>query len=244
MTPRQNWSSTQKKNRYANLNKKQNVSKRTATAGQNIERKKRWTKRTSTAGDVRTSMRDENVDTTFLTGLDLGPDHSGIDGASVGIYFSVRRNSIGDAAANAFADVLLHNPGNLRHLDLSGNDIGDVGAACIAEVIKNQASITTLLLSGAKLGGKGLRALATGLAFNTTIVHCDLCDNTNDPGKGGADDIGTGSSLQALLERNGTLTTLALGSNHLKVKLPSYPGPFFNILPLVITCPFRNVWPL
>jgi hypothetical protein len=186
---------------------------RTATAGIEVKRKK-LRKRTTTAGDVQ-GIRDESIDSTFLTSVDFG--HENEANVDSGLFFSIRQNPIGDIAAKAFADMLFHNPGDLVHLDLSGNEIGEVGASCIAEAMRSQARIQKLILRSSRLGGKGLRAIAEGLAKNATIVHCDLCDNTNDPGKGGADDIGTGSSLQKLLEKNSTLKFLVLASNHLKV---------------------------
>ncbi len=199
-----------KRNNYAGKNYT-TFNQRTATAGIEVKRKK-LRKRTTTAGDVQ-GIRGESIDSTFLTSF----GHDNEANVESGLFFSIRQNPIGDIAAKAFADMLFHNPGDLIHLDLSGNDIGEVGASCIAEAMRSQARIQKLILRSSRLGGKGLRAIAEGLAKNATIVHCDLCDNTNDPGKGGADDIGTGSSLQKLLEKNSTLKFLVLASNHLKV---------------------------
>ena len=84
-------------------------------------------------------------------------------------------NKIGDAGAEDLANALKANT-TLTTLILSGNDIGIAGAKALANaLIENKnTKLTTLILSGNEFGVEGAKDLADALKVNTTLTTLDI----------------------------------------------------------------------
>ena len=77
-------------------------------------------------------------------------------------------NNIGDAGAAAIANAIAVNA-SLKSLELFGNQIGDAGAAAIANAIAVNASLKILALEGNKIGDAGAAAIANAIAVNASL---------------------------------------------------------------------------
>ncbi|XP_068748855.1 NLR family CARD domain-containing protein 3-like [Montipora capricornis] len=112
--------------------------------------------------------------------------------------------SIEDASAAALAELLRDNA-TLTELHLSDNAIGDVGADALATGLKENSTLTLLDLSNNAIGDVGADALAKGLKENSTLTKLGLSNNAI--GDVGADALAKG------LKENSTLTFLTLSNN-------------------------------
>jgi hypothetical protein len=65
---------------------------------------------------------------------------------------------------------------SLTDLALAGNDIGDAGAASLADSLTRNHSLAALTL-GARIGDKGASALAAALKVNATLTVVNLAGN-------------------------------------------------------------------
>ncbi|XP_078381247.1 NLR family CARD domain-containing protein 4-like [Oculina patagonica] len=104
------------------------------------------------------------------------------------------------------AEVLKGNS-SLTKLNLSGNDIGDVGAAGLAEALQNNKNLTELDLSYNYIGDHGATGLAAPLQKNTGLTGLSLFHNyIGDQGAVG---------LAEALKKNTSLTELDLSENNI-----------------------------
>lgn len=90
----------------------------------------------------------------------------------------LRHNYIGNAGAEALAEVLQYNT-TLTHLDLRDNQISDRGAAALATAIIDNTTLTDLDLWANNIGDDGAVAFADVLGYlaNTTLKSLDLSSN-------------------------------------------------------------------
>ena len=103
---------------------------------------------------------------------------------------------------------LRENDATLTTLNLSGNNIDHAGAKDLAEAIKNNTALTTLNLSGNNIDHAGAKELAEVLKTNTTaLTNLNLTGNTIK--HGGA------TELAVALKINRVLTTLNLSGNNI-----------------------------
>jgi len=114
--------------------------------------------------------------------------------------------NIGPEGAKAIAEALKVNA-VLTTLVLYTNSIGDEGAIAIAEALKVNAVVTTLVLGGNNIGDEG--AIAIAEALKVTAVLTILRLDENNIGAEGA------KAIAEALKVNAVLTVLYLGSNNL-----------------------------
>ena len=113
---------------------------------------------------------------------------------------------IGDAGAAAIAQALVGNE-TLTQLYLYYNRIGDAGAAAIAQALVGNTTLTQLYLHNNQIGDAGAAAIGEALVGNETLTQLNLANNQI--GDAGAAAIG-----EALVS-NKTLTTLNLANNQI-----------------------------
>ncbi|KAE9123457.1 hypothetical protein PF010_g6398 [Phytophthora fragariae] len=94
---------------------------------------------------------------------------------------SLRRSGVTPSLAVQLADVLETNS-TLTHVDLSGNRLGEHGAACLATSLMKNRAVTSLVLADCGLTSE---ALTEWVAFfqagtNTTLRYLNLADNQID----------------------------------------------------------------
>jgi len=89
-------------------------------------------------------------------------------------------------------------------LDLSWNDISDVGISKLAEFLKTDERVMRLDISYNQMGEEGARIMAEMLAVNRSIFHVYLTGNK-------VGDIG-GLALAQAIGKNSTLRTAELGN--------------------------------
>lgn len=111
---------------------------------------------------------------------------------------SLRRCGVTPSLAVQLADFLETNS-TLAHVDLSGNRLGEHGAACLATSLMKNRTVTTLVLADC---GLNCEALTEWVAFfragtNTTLRSLNLADNQIDDDGAGA----LGKMLQAAKAR-------------------------------------------
>ena len=94
---------------------------------------------------------------------------------------------------------------NLATIDLSYNNIGDIGAKFISESLKNHSTLSTLYLRWNSLGEIGIKFISESLVFNSKITSLDL--SSNSIGELGA------MYMSQLLIKNNSLIELDLSSN-------------------------------
>ncbi|XP_068699916.1 protein NLRC3-like isoform X2 [Montipora foliosa] len=94
---------------------------------------------------------------------------------------------------------------SLTTLKLSGNRIGDAGATSLSQALAVNTSLTTLYLPDNSIGDEGATSLSQALAVNTSLTALHLRDNYI--GDAGA------TSLSQALAVNTSLTTLKLSGN-------------------------------
>lgn len=76
--------------------------------------------------------------------------------------------------------------GFLVSLDLSGNRVGDAGAAALGAALKANVALRSLDLRSNGVGAAGLLAVARGMSINSTLRNLALWGN-NFPASSGAD---------------------------------------------------------
>ncbi|CAM4784213.1 unnamed protein product [Rotaria magnacalcarata] len=132
-------------------------------------------------------------------------------------YYGILRNmtlttlnlswsNIGEEGAAHLANALATNK-TLATLDLTYNDIGEDGAAHLANALATNKTLTTLNISENNIGEDGAQHLANALATNKTLTTLDL--TYNDIGEEGA------AHLANALATNKTLTTLDISGNNI-----------------------------
>ena len=117
---------------------------------------------------------------------------------------SLTSNNIGDRGAAAIAEALKSNT-ELTSLHLGYNTIGPSGAAALAEALKSNTALTKLWLHDNKIGDSGSVAIAEALKSNTVLTELRL--DSNNIGDSGA------VAIAEALKSNTALTWLDLNSN-------------------------------
>ncbi|CAF1009129.1 unnamed protein product [Adineta steineri] len=115
-------------------------------------------------------------------------------------------NEIRDIGAQHLTNVLRYNT-TLTTLSLARNAIRDVGAQYLADGLQHSTTLTTLNLGCNQIGHVGAQYLNNALRHNTTLTTLDLTRNE-------IRDVGA-QYLSDGLRHNTTLTTLNLGSNEI-----------------------------
>jgi hypothetical protein len=62
-------------------------------------------------------------------------------------------------------------------VDLSGAGIGNAGATQLADMLRDNATVTAMSFAVNRIGDEGARALADGLEENATVAEMYLSDN-------------------------------------------------------------------
>ncbi|MDR1234251.1 MAG: hypothetical protein LBJ92_03855 [Holosporales bacterium] len=116
-----------------------------------------------------------------LRGLAMKLTGSPENPSTYGRTLSLTSCGITDAGLRALLEGLKEHPGALAALDLSGNDIGDAGAAVIAEYIPHMPSLRFLILKGTNISENGLLTIirAIGNAGHNAIQFIDCPDLIN-----------------------------------------------------------------
>eukprot|EP00940_MAST-03C_sp_MAST-3C-sp2_P000627 g627.t1 len=126
----------------------------------------------------------------------------------------------------------------IRRLDLSYNQIGDVGATALVDLLRPSSKVVVreLLLEGNCIAAKGVAAIAEQLQHNSKLRLLNL--NGNDLGRSG------GSSLIRSLKSNTTLDSLSIGSTNIDanviIELSSHMQSSCSIRHLDISNPVRK----
>jgi len=120
-------------------------------------------------------------------------------------------NNIGDGGAEALARMLEHNT-TLKVLDLSGNSsITARGVTFLANALKKNTTLTTLILSMTNVKQKACSALSSMLGVNKTLTTLDVsCNNIGDRG--------VKALLEFIRKSNHSLTTLSIANNRITPK--------------------------
>jgi hypothetical protein len=156
---------------------------------------------------------DPNRPNTSLVGMNLTGNYLGVEGAEAlasalrinGTITSLNLKStcLGAEGAGVVADSIRSNPNtSMSSLLLWGNAIGDRGALILAEVLRNNGTLTWLDLRSNCLSDVGAKAMATVLKTNITLTALSLKANRiEEPGV---------KALASMLATNNTLTDLQL----------------------------------
>src|SRR3989338_5284810 len=113
-------------------------------------------------------------------------------------------NEIGDTGAAAMAQALSFNT-ILTTLNIELNKISDTGAAAIAQALKSNSSLTALQLHDNEIGNTGAVAIAQALSINSSLTTLNLkCNKIEDTGA---------TAIAQALTFNTALTALYLHNN-------------------------------
>eukprot|EP00039_Didymoeca_costata_P030174 m.28203 g.28203 ORF g.28203 m.28203 type:complete len:291 (+) comp7982_c0_seq1:220-1092(+) len=151
---------------------------------------------------------NQGIKRIYLTGCGLSED--GASALTKGLRKSnieelyLWKNDIGDEGAAKIAQHLKHHP-TLRVLYVGYNNIGDRGCLHMAKLIELSDKIETLDLRGNSIGPDGAKALAAAIAKNKSLKKLYLFNNKIDD-KGAA-------AIQEALESNEGLHTLHMHDN-------------------------------
>ena len=119
-------------------------------------------------------------------------------------HLDLTGNSIGDSGAASLSQALAVNS-SLTKLDLMYNGIGPSGAASLSQALRVNSSLTNLDLTCNKIGPSGAASLSQAFAVNSSLTNLDLSENSI--GDSGA------ASLSQALAVNSSLTNLDLSEN-------------------------------
>ncbi len=86
-----------------------------------------------------------------------------------GLYLGLNWKNIGDVGAAIIAETLKVNS-SVKHIDIAGNDIGDVGAAALAEALKVNNGVTTIDLDYNNISSTTLTQIHKQLAHNNSLL--------------------------------------------------------------------------
>jgi Ran GTPase-activating protein (RanGAP) involved in mRNA processing and transport len=98
-------------------------------------------------------------------------------------------NNIGDIGTTAIAQSLIQNGNSLFELNLNHNNIGDPGAVAIAEALKYNKKLNTLSLSHNNIGNIGIEHIGLSLKHNQHVGKLYLSHNNNHHNVNPLDDI-------------------------------------------------------
>jgi Ran GTPase-activating protein (RanGAP) involved in mRNA processing and transport len=132
-----------------------------------------------------TALGSALCDNTTLTALDLSENGIGPTGAaSLATALSLHSldlsgNAIGAAGAAALAQSLLRAGAALTHLNVARNVAGERGAAALFEALQHSATLTSLDVSGNRIGDgaagdAAVAVLARSLRANATLMALDI----------------------------------------------------------------------
>ncbi|XP_059900512.1 leucine-rich repeat-containing protein 34 [Gadus macrocephalus] len=88
----------------------------------------------------------------------------------------LRYNDISDVGARHLADLIQEVTSTLRFVDLMGNNILADGAETVAKSLHNNQCILSVRLTGNKIGNRGGMCFASMLQINHTLQELDLAD--------------------------------------------------------------------
>ncbi|XP_078358279.1 uncharacterized protein LOC144643036 [Oculina patagonica] len=143
---------------------------------------------------------------TWITAVDAVRLAEALKWNSSLTVLNLSKNNIGDIGATGLTEALQKNT-SLTLLNLSKNNIGDVGATGLAEALKDNTSLTFLDLSDNNIGDVGATGLAKALQDNTSLTRLALSgSNIGDHGAAG---------LASALKENISLAVLALSGNNI-----------------------------
>ena len=117
--------------------------------------------------------------------------------------------NIDDEGVELIANFIRENPTRIEGLGLQDCKIGNRGAIALAEVLKENASLTTLMLDKNNIGLEGGIALAEALKMNSTLESLTLNGNESLDNTKIAAELGHG------LKQNSTLEKLYLAGNNI-----------------------------
>jgi Ran GTPase-activating protein (RanGAP) involved in mRNA processing and transport len=90
----------------------------------------------------------------------------------------LRRSDLFDEDAATIAERLRGSNSSVTRLFMGGNNVGDKGAAALAELLRDNGGLRLLDLSENKISGEGVRALAGSLKQNNSLSTLWLMMNT------------------------------------------------------------------
>ncbi|CAL8313143.1 unnamed protein product [Merluccius merluccius] len=88
----------------------------------------------------------------------------------------VRYNDISDVGAGHLSDLIQEATSTLRYVDLMGNDIHTDGAEALAKSLHHNQRLLSVRLTGNKMGNTGGMCFASMLQINHTLQELDLAD--------------------------------------------------------------------
>ena len=137
-----------------------------------------------------------------------------LDKQSADGEIKLRDSCVGPLTTRTLAQVLsLPQSNQLRHIDLSGNNIRDVGACSVASLLLVHTQMDSLILACNDIGPSGGETLFRAIANNSTVRHLELGSSSGI----NRNHIGPrcGPAIQALLQSNSCLQVLGLSGNGL-----------------------------
>jgi len=126
------------------------------------------------------------------------------------VFLGLVHNDIGPVGTAALAQLVRH--GNLRRLDLNSNHLGDEGAAVLATALVDNASLEYLGLHNNGIGQAGARALGQALAENSNLRELNLMRNP-DLGEEGVASLARGLQQRAQRDHSTTAATRIEGGS-------------------------------
>lgn len=182
-------------------------------------RDERWAKEGSVG--ILTPALAHNVYNAKCADLSVKPSMSRelrffdmLDKQSTDGEIKLRDSCVGPLATRTLAQVLtLPQSNQLRHIDLSGNNIRDVGASSVASLLLVHTQMESLILACNDIGPSGGETLFRAVAGNNTVRTLELGSNSGI----NRNHIGPrcGPAIQALLQSNSCLQVLGLSGNGL-----------------------------
>ena len=122
-------------------------------------------------------------------------------------YLDLSFNEIREVGAASLGEALQTNC-SLSHLYLSGNAIGDSGTASLGEGLKSNCTLTRLYLTENEIGDPGAEALGEAMQSNRNLTHLNLYTNA-------IGDIGAAALASALKSSGIQLSHLDLAVNEI-----------------------------
>ncbi len=122
------------------------------------------------------------------------------------ISVDLERNDIGDVGAAKIAEALLNN-NTLTSINLNCNNISDAGVIKIAEALLTNNTLTLISLRGNNIGDAGATKIAKVLGVNNTLTSISLRSNN-------IGDVGVAKITKALLT-NSTLASINFKDNNI-----------------------------
>ncbi len=182
-------------------------------------RDERWAKEGSVG--ILTPALAHNVYNAKCEDLSVKPNMSRelrffdmLDKQSADGEIKLRDSCVGPLTTKTLAQVLsLPQSNQLRHIDLSGNNIRDIGAQSVASLLLVHTQMESLILACNDIGPAGGETLFRAIASNNTVRHLELGSSSGI----NRNHIGPrcGPAIQALLQSNSCLQVLGISGNGL-----------------------------